>query len=128
MASTSCCIPSLVVSPLWCSAEQSKRYCDVLKIAQSPREANSTREGEKRPDGKPAFDAVDGSSARHVSAIEVGPAKAPTIRRSYPCKPLRQLELPPVAAVRSRPGFLRHEVSSKNRRRFILVTRPDEPR
>src|SRR5262249_36751204 len=35
-------------------------------------------------------DAVDGSSTRHVSAMEVGADKAPTIRRSYPCKPLRQ--------------------------------------
>ena len=31
-------------------------------------------------------DAVDGSSTRHVSAMEVGAVKAPTIRRSYPCK------------------------------------------
>ena len=29
-----------------------------------------------------AFDAVDGSSTRHVSATEVGAVKAPTIRRS----------------------------------------------
>src|SRR5215468_2845542 len=38
----------------------------------------------------PSYDAVDGSSTRHVSAMEVGADKAPTIRRSYPCKPLRQ--------------------------------------
>jgi hypothetical protein len=31
---------------------------------------------------KSASDAVDGSSTRHVSAIGVGPDKAPTIRRS----------------------------------------------
>jgi hypothetical protein len=35
-------------------------------------------------------DAVDGSSARHVSAMDVGATKAPMIRRSYPCNPLRQ--------------------------------------
>ena len=29
-----------------------------------------------------AFDAVDGSSTRHVSAMDVGAVKAPTIRRS----------------------------------------------
>ena len=48
-----------------------------------------------RPSGagglKSAYDAVDGSSARHVSDMDVGAAKAPTIRRSYPCKPLRPL-------------------------------------
>jgi hypothetical protein len=38
-----------------------------------------------------AYDAVDGSSARHVSAIEVGATKAPMIRRSYPCKRSRRL-------------------------------------
>ena len=32
------------------------------------------------------IDAVDGSSTRHVSAMDVGADKAPTIRRSYPCK------------------------------------------
>jgi hypothetical protein len=37
------------------------------------------------------IDAVDGSSTRHVSAMEVGAVKAPTIRRSYPCKRSRQL-------------------------------------
>ena len=37
-----------------------------------------------------AFDAVDGSSTRHVSAMDVGADKAPTIRRSYPCKRSRQ--------------------------------------
>jgi hypothetical protein len=35
-------------------------------------------------------DAVDGSSTRHVSAIDVGATEAPAIRRSYPCKRLRQ--------------------------------------
>jgi hypothetical protein len=29
-----------------------------------------------------AVDAVDGSSTRHVSAMDVGAVKAPTIRRS----------------------------------------------
>ena len=29
-----------------------------------------------------AYDAVDGSSTRHVSAMDVGAVKAPTIRRS----------------------------------------------
>jgi hypothetical protein len=33
-----------------------------------------------------AFDAVDGTSTRHVNAMDVGAVKAPTIRRSYPCK------------------------------------------
>jgi hypothetical protein len=33
-----------------------------------------------------ANDAVDGSSTRHVSAVDVGALKAPTIQRSYPCK------------------------------------------
>ena len=37
-----------------------------------------------------AHDAVDGSSTRHVSAEDVGTAKAPTIQRSYPCKRSRQ--------------------------------------
>src|ERR1700674_458819 len=37
-----------------------------------------------------AIDAVDGSSTRHVSAMDVGAVKAPTIQRSYPCKRLRQ--------------------------------------
>jgi hypothetical protein len=40
--------------------------------------------------GRPsALDAVDGSSARHASAMDVGAAKAPTIRRHYLCKRLR---------------------------------------
>src|SRR5262249_53507479 len=38
-----------------------------------------------------AFDAVDGSSTRHVSATDMGVTKAPMIRRSYLCKQLRQL-------------------------------------
>src|SRR5262245_47997742 len=37
-----------------------------------------------------ALDAVDGSSARHVSAMDVGLVKAPTIRRSHSCKRSRQ--------------------------------------
>jgi hypothetical protein len=37
-----------------------------------------------------AFDAVDGSSTRHVSAMDVGAAEAPTIRRSYLSKRSRQ--------------------------------------
>ena len=40
--------------------------------------------------GMAACDAVDGSSTRHVSALDVGAVKAPTIRRSYPCKRSRQ--------------------------------------
>src|SRR5262249_52992311 len=40
---------------------------------------------------KSAFDAVDGSSTRHVSATDMGVTKAPMIRRSYLCKQLRQL-------------------------------------
>src|SRR5215831_5644878 len=39
----------------------------------------------------PAFDAVDGSSTGHVSAMDMGATKAPMIRRSYLCKQLRQL-------------------------------------
>src|SRR5215510_4803419 len=39
---------------------------------------------------KSAFDAVDGSSTRHVGAMDVGAAKAPTIRRSQTCKQSRQ--------------------------------------
>jgi hypothetical protein len=31
-----------------------------------------------------ACDAVDGSSTRHVSPMDVGAVRAPTIRRSYP--------------------------------------------
>ena len=31
----------------------------------------------------PGFDAVDGSSTRRVSAIDMGATKAPMIRRSY---------------------------------------------
>ena len=34
---------------------------------------------------------MDGSSTRRVSAMEEGAVKAPTIRRSYPCKRSRQL-------------------------------------
>jgi transposase len=37
-----------------------------------------------------ASDAVDGSSTRHVSAMNVGAVRASTIRRSYPCKRSRQ--------------------------------------
>jgi hypothetical protein len=37
------------------------------------------------------FDAVDGSSTRNVSAMDMGATKAPMIRRSYLCKQLRQL-------------------------------------
>ena len=37
-----------------------------------------------------AFDAVDGSSTRHMSATDVGAVKAPTIRRSQSCKRLPQ--------------------------------------
>jgi hypothetical protein len=37
-----------------------------------------------------ANDAVDGSSTRHVSAMDVGAAEAPTIQRSYPCIRSRQ--------------------------------------
>src|SRR5262249_12206419 len=37
----------------------------------------------------PAFDAVDGSSTGHVSAMDMGATKAPMIRRSYLCKQLR---------------------------------------
>ena len=33
-----------------------------------------------------AFDAVDGSSTRHASAMDLGAVRAPTIWRSYPCK------------------------------------------
>src|SRR5262249_48770688 len=36
------------------------------------------------------FDAVDGSSTRHVSAMDMGATKAPMIRRSYLCKQLRR--------------------------------------
>jgi hypothetical protein len=43
-------------------------------------------------------DAVDGSSNRHVGAMDVGAAKAPTIRRSQTCKRLRQS----VSTLRSR--------------------------
>ncbi|MGA8321385.1 MAG: hypothetical protein WB774_11345, partial [Xanthobacteraceae bacterium] len=35
-------------------------------------------------------DAVDGSSTRRASAMDVGAVKAPTIRRSYLCKRSRQ--------------------------------------
>jgi hypothetical protein len=38
-------------------------------------------------------DAVDGSSTRHLSAMDMGVTKAPMIRRSYLCKQLRQLAL-----------------------------------
>src|SRR5262249_59215645 len=37
----------------------------------------------------PAFDAVDGSSTGHVSAMDMGATKAPMIRRIYLCKQLR---------------------------------------
>jgi hypothetical protein len=37
------------------------------------------------------IDAVDGSSTRHVSVMDMGATKAPMIRRSYLCKQLRQL-------------------------------------
>jgi len=33
-----------------------------------------------------ACDAVDGSSTRHASAMDLGAVRAPTIWRSYPCK------------------------------------------
>ena len=36
------------------------------------------------------IDAVDGSSTRRASAMDVGAVKAPTIRRSYLCKRSRQ--------------------------------------
>jgi hypothetical protein len=36
---------------------------------------------------------VDGSSARHVSAIDVGPAKAPTIRRELPMQTVTTIGL-----------------------------------
>jgi hypothetical protein len=36
-------------------------------------------------------DAVDGSSTRNVSAMDIWATKAPIIRRSYLCKQLRQL-------------------------------------
>jgi hypothetical protein len=38
-----------------------------------------------------AVDAVDGSSTRHVSAVDMGATEAPMIRRSYLCKQLRRL-------------------------------------
>ena len=38
-----------------------------------------------------ASDAVDGSSTRHASAMDLGAARAPMILRSYPCIQLRQL-------------------------------------
>src|SRR4051812_10404174 len=47
-----------------------------------------------------AIDAVDGSSTRHVSAMDVGAVMAPTIQRSYPCKRLRRS----VSTSRSRSG------------------------
>ena len=37
-----------------------------------------------------AIDAVDGSSTRHVSAMDVGAVEVLTIQRSYPCRQLRQ--------------------------------------
>ena len=42
------------------------------------------------PERECAFDAVDGSSTRHVSAMDVGAVGAPTIRRSQACKRSRQ--------------------------------------
>jgi transposase len=42
---------------------------------------------------KVAIDAVDGSSIRHGSAMDVGAAEAPTIQRSYPCKQVTTIGL-----------------------------------
>ena len=55
-------------------------------------------QGYCRCTGMSAIDAVDGSSTRHVSAMDVGAVKAPTIWRSYPCKRSRQS----VSTLRSR--------------------------
>ena len=67
--------------------------------------------GPKRPilrrNRTSAFDAVDGSSTRHVSAMDVGAVKAPTIRRSDPCKRSRQS----VSTLRSR--FFRFTASTR---------------
>jgi hypothetical protein len=57
-----------------------------LRLIKSEEEIQWMRIGGALSD----LDAVDGSSTRHASALDVGAAKAPTIQRSYPCRRSRQ--------------------------------------
>ena len=69
-------------------------------------------------------DAVDGSSTRHVSAMDVGAVKAPTIRRSQSCKRLRAVGLDIAKSV-----FQVHGIDAKGdviirrqlKRRYVLA-------
>ena len=60
--------------PNHCSSKNSNDFCNKIGPERSPWLAAF----------ESGVDAVDGSSTRHVSAMDVGADKAPTIWRSYP--------------------------------------------
>ena len=62
----------------------------ALGLTRTADAARPRRRGDRITARCRAIDAVDGSSTRHVSAMDVGAVKAPTIQRSYPCKQSRQ--------------------------------------